>query len=205
MNELLTVLASGTVGAVGGAVITLRSRLAKASPASPQQPPAQRTPSPPRVPTSDAEILPQFLRDVRDLWNADESIYWRWVEERQVLVPDAWSTEGEPRPRFFDMIGWGPLVRWSAEEDRPHFGGDVGGSPMIAVAPVRSDRLHGVITVASARGILVDREYARGWIVRFASQVASLVALLERAAPIPGPTLMTDEAGNNLRSTISSR
>ena len=187
VNELLTVLASGTVGAVGGAVLTLRSRNATLAPSTTPTPasPIVRAPSPPKIPTSDAEILPQFLRDMRDLWNADESIYWRWVEERQVLVPSAWSTEGEPRPRFFDMIGWGPLVRWAAEEDRPHFGGDVGGSPMIAVAPVRSDRLYGVVTVASGRGIMVDREYARGWIVRFASQVASLVSLLERAAPLP--------------------
>jgi len=193
VNELLTVLASGTVGAVGGAVLTLRNRQAiVAPPPTLAPPPAPRAPAPPRVPTTDAEILPQFLRDMRDLWNADESIYWRWVEERQVLVPDAWSTEGEPRPRFFDMIGWGPLVRWAAEEDRPHFGGDVGGSPMIAVAPVRSDRLYGVVTVASARGILVDREYARGWIVRFASQVASLVSLLERATPISEPSLVAD-------------
>ena len=187
VNELLTVLASGTVGAVGGAVLTLRSRTATlaTSPTPTPAPTIVRAPSPPKIPASDAEILPQFLRDMRDLWNADESIYWRWVEERQVLVPSAWSTEGESRPRFFDMIGWGPLVRWAAEEDRPHFGGDVGGSPMIAVAPVRSDRLYGVVTVASGRGIMVDREYARGWIVRFASQVASLVSLLERATPIP--------------------
>jgi hypothetical protein len=197
VNELLTVLASGTVGAISGAALTLRSAkhasIAElAAPVPP--PPLHRAPLPPMVPTSDADILPQFLRDIRDLWNADESIYWRWVEERQVLLPGAWSTEGEPRPRFFDMIGWGPLVRWSAEEDRPHFGGDVGGSPMIAVAPVRSDRLYGVITVASARGILVEREYARGWIVRFASQMASLVSLIERAEPAPEPSLANADA-----------
>lgn len=195
MNELLTVLASGTVGAVGGAVLTLRSRHANVAEPSPTpSAPIVRAPSPPRIPTSDGEILPQFLRDMRDLWNADESIYWRWVEERQVLVPSAWSTEGESRPRFFDMIGWGPLVRWAAEEDRPHFGGDVGGSPMIAVAPVRSERLYGVVTVASARGIMVEREYARGWIVRFASQVASLVSLLERATPLAEQRLANADA-----------
>jgi hypothetical protein len=192
VNDLFTALASGTVGAIGGVALTLRS--AKQASAAESPPPVvqpiPRAPSPAKMPTSDAEILPQFLRDMRDLWNADESIYWRWEEERQVLVPSAWSTEGEPRPRFFDMIGWGPLVRWAAEEDRPHFGGDVSGSPMIAVAPVRSDRLYGVVTVASTRGILVDREYARGWIVRFASQVASLVSLLERATPaVPRPSL----------------
>jgi len=185
VNELLTVLASGTVGAIGGAALTVRSamraNLEADAPAPPR--PIPRAPSPPLVPMSDSEILPQFLRDMRDLWNADESIFWRWDQSRQVLLPGAWSTEGEPRPRFFDMIGWGPLVRWSAEEDRPHFGGDVDGSPMIAVAPVRSDRLYGVITVASAQGIMLDREFARGWIVRFASQMASLVSLLERATP----------------------
>jgi hypothetical protein len=190
VNELLTVLASGTIGAIGGAALTVRGAMRASSAATeapPAPPPAPRPPSPPTVPTSDSDILPQFLRDMRDLWDADESIYWRWEPDRQVLVPSAWSTEGEPRPRFFDMIGWGPLVRWSAEEDRPHFGGDVGGCPMIAVAPVRSDKLYGVITVASARGLQLDREFARGWIVRFASQVASLVSLLERATPISLP------------------
>ena len=187
MNELLTVLASGTVGAIGGAALTVRSAM-RTQPAFNDPPvprPASRAPAPPTMPTSDSEIIPQFLRDMRDLWDADESIFWRWDPDRQVLVPNSWSTEGEPRPRFFDMIGWGPLVRWAAEEDRPHFGGDVNGSPMIAIAPVRSDRLHGVITVASVRGLALEREFARGWIERFASQVASLLSLLERAAPYP--------------------
>jgi hypothetical protein len=197
VNELLTVLTSGTIGAIGGAVWTVcgvqRARAEQEAVAPARQLP-RRAPSPPKIPASDAEILPQFLRDMRDLWNADESIYWRWEEERQVLVPSAWSTEGEARPRFFDMIGWGPLVRWAAEEDRPHFGGDVDGSPMIAVAPVRSDRLYGVVTVASARGLMLDREYARGWIERFASQVASLVSLLERATPAQLPKLAQADA-----------
>lgn len=185
MNTLLTMLASGAIGAIGGAAVTVRGALrAKiGSDDAPAVRPASRFPSPARMPTSDSDIMPQFLRDMRDLWDADESIFWRWDADRQVLVPDSWSTEGEPRPLFFDMIGWGPLVRWAAEEDRPHFGGDVNGSPMIAIAPVRSDRLHGVITVASFRGLLLDRDFARGWIERFASQVASLLSLLERAAP----------------------
>ena len=191
MSGLLTVLASGTVGAIGGAALTvrsaMRSKLAQAEAPTPR--PVPRPPSRPMAPTSDSEIIPQFLRDMRDLWNADESIFWRWEEERQVLLPGAWSTEGEARPRFFDMIGWGPLVRWAAEEDRPHFGGDVDGWPMIAVAPVRSDRLYGVITVASARGLLIEREFARGWIERFASQVASLVSLVERARSVPRSSL----------------
>jgi hypothetical protein len=195
VNEFLTVLAAGTLGAAGGVAFLRRGgkrpRSRDQTGAAPPPASLPRVPSPPTIPTSDDEILPQFLRDMRDLWNADESIYWRWVEERQVLVPSAWSTEGEARPRFFDMIGWGPLVRWAAEEDRPHFGGDVGGSPMIAVAPVRSDRLYGVVTVASARGLVVEREYARGWIVRFASQVASLVSLLERATPAPEKPVAT--------------
>ena len=187
------------------------SRLA---PPQPQPKASAPPPLPPTIPASDSDILPQFLRDMRDLWDADESIYWRWEEERQVLVPGAWSTEGEGRPRFFDMIGWGPLVRWSAEEDRPHFGGDIDGCPMIAVAPVRSDRLYGVVTVASARGLSLDREYARGWIVRFASQIASLASLLERAAPAEistiasassGATPVGTDARSELRSISSSR
>ncbi len=130
--------------------------------------------------TQDLEVLDRFLRDIRDLTSADEVIFWRWMEARQTLVPNAWSTEGEPRPRFFDMTGWGPLVRWSAEEGKVQFGGDVEGAPMIAVAPAYAAHgVFGAITVSASGGLQFDRDTAREWMVRFASQVASLVQLFD--------------------------
>src|SRR3954451_3191090 len=39
----------------------------------------------------DLEMLDQLLRDIRDLSSADEAIFWRWIEERQTLIPNAWS------------------------------------------------------------------------------------------------------------------
>ncbi len=84
----------------------------------------------------DLQVLDRSLRDIRDLTSADEAIFWRWVEARHTLVPSAWSTEGEPRPAFFNVRGWGSLVRWSAEERELQLAGDIGGFPEFASAPV---------------------------------------------------------------------
>ena len=37
--------------------------------------------------TQDLEMLEAVLRDVRDMTHADEAIFWRWVEERDTIVP----------------------------------------------------------------------------------------------------------------------
>src|SRR5436305_4818376 len=133
-----------------------------------------------REATQDLETLDRLLRDIRDLSSGDEAIFWRWVEERQTLVPNAWSTEHESRPRFFDMTAWGPVVRLSAEEGRVQFGGDVGTAPTIAVAPVFAadeDVVYGVLTVSAANGLQLDRDAARTWMARFAAQVGALIQL----------------------------
>jgi len=128
----------------------------------------------------DLEMLDRLLRDIRDLSSADEAIFWRWIEERQTLIPNAWSTENQARPRFFDMAAWGPVVRLSSEEGRVQFGGDVGGAPTIAVAPVVATKAtYGVLTVSSANGLQLDRDAARDWMARFGSQVGSLIQLFE--------------------------
>jgi len=128
----------------------------------------------------DLEVLDSLLRDIRDLSSADEAIFWRWVEERQTLIPNAWSTENQPRPRFFDMAAWGPVVRLSSEEGRVQFGGDVGGAPTIAVAPVVATKaVYGVITVSSANGLQLDRDAAREWMARFGCQVGALIQLFD--------------------------
>jgi diguanylate cyclase (GGDEF)-like protein len=133
-----------------------------------------------REAAQDLEVLDRLLRDVRDLASADEAIFWRWVEARQTLVPNAWSSENQPRPRFFDMSAWGPVVRLSAEEGKVQFGGDIGGAPTIAVAPVLAAKaVYGVITVSSANGLQLDRDAARTWMARFAAQVAALMQLFD--------------------------
>ena len=68
--------------------------------------------------THDLEVLDRLLVDIRDLAGGEEAIFWRWVESRQTLVPSAWSTDSETRPLHFDVRAWGPLLRWSAEEQR---------------------------------------------------------------------------------------
>src|SRR4029079_17727700 len=85
--------------------------------------------------THDLEVLDRLLVDIRDLAGAEEAIFWRWVESRQTLVPNAWSTDSESRPMFFDVRAWGPLLRWSAEERMVQFAGEEGALPLLAAAP----------------------------------------------------------------------
>ncbi|HVX40341.1 MAG TPA: sensor domain-containing diguanylate cyclase [Gemmatimonadaceae bacterium] len=129
--------------------------------------------------TYDLEVLDRVLRDIRDLANADEAIFWRWVEARQTLVPSAWSTEGEPRPAYFDVRAWGPLVRWSAEEATVQLAGP-DEAPTLASAPVNGpSHLHGVLTISSATGMRFDRDAARAWMPRFAAQMSNLIQLFD--------------------------
>ncbi|HEY4130854.1 MAG TPA: sensor domain-containing diguanylate cyclase, partial [Gemmatimonadaceae bacterium] len=128
----------------------------------------------------DLQVLDRSLRDIRDLTSADEAIFWRWVEARQTLVPSAWSTEGEPRPVFFNVRAWGSLVRWSAEERELQLAGDINGFPEFASAPVLSAAgVHGVLTLTAATGLRLDRDGARAWMPRFAGQVGALIQLFE--------------------------
>lgn len=130
--------------------------------------------------THDLAVLDRHLRDVRDLSGSDEAIFWRWVEARQTLVPSAWSTEGEPRPAYFDVKAWGSLVRTSAEERELAFAGDVDGAPQMASAPVRGKGgVYGVLTLTAATGLRLDRESAKSWLPRFAAQVAALIELFD--------------------------
>ncbi len=130
--------------------------------------------------TYDLEMLDRLLRDVRDLSRADEAIFWRWVETRQTLVPNAWSTAGEPRPAHFDMRAWSPLVRWCAEQGTVQFAGNADAPPLLAAARVVcGSQMYGVLTVTAASGLRLDREAARSWMPRFAAQVANLVQLFE--------------------------
>jgi diguanylate cyclase (GGDEF)-like protein len=128
----------------------------------------------------DLEVLDRSLRDIRDLTGADETIFWRWVESRQTLVPNAWSSEGAARPAFFDARAWGPLVKWSAEQSRVQLAGDVDGAPIFAAAPVAgSSSLIGVLTLSAEAGLRLDHDSADGWLPRFATQIGSLIQLFD--------------------------
>ena len=130
--------------------------------------------------TADLVVLDRLLVDIRDMAGADEAIFWRWVEPRQTLVPNAWSTENESRPAFFDMAAWGPILRWTAEERMVQAAGGGDAHPTLAAAPVLGpDTIYGVLSVSRATGLGLDRESARSWLPRFAAQVASHIQMFE--------------------------
>ena len=135
--------------------------------------------------TKDLATLDALLRDVRDLLQADEAIFWRWSEERDTILPTAWSTEESPRPQFFRVKEWGPLARWSASERIVTFDGSEDG-PSLAAAPViggadegRAPALHGVITLSCSAGLPLSHDALKTWLPRFASQLTAYLDLLD--------------------------
>ena len=134
--------------------------------------------------TKDLAILDGLLRDIRDLIQADEAIFWRWTEDRDTLLPQAWSTEETPRPQFFRVKEWGPLARWSAQERIVSIDGS-DEAPLLVAAPVIGQdeenrrTLHGVITVSSNSGLAQSREAMKEWLPRFAGQLAAYLELFD--------------------------
>jgi len=127
--------------------------------------------------TKDLAMLDGFLRDLRDQIQADEAIFWRWSEERDTLIPQAWSTEESDRPEFFRVKDWGPLARWSAQERIVSFDGSEE-STLLASAPViavqeEEKTLQGVLTVSCNSGLAFNREALKEWMPRFAGQLAA--------------------------------
>jgi diguanylate cyclase (GGDEF)-like protein len=128
----------------------------------------------------DLAILDRLLVDIADLAGAEEAIFWRWVESRETLVPAAWSTEELPRPSYFDVQAWSPMIRWTAEERMVQFLGPDDHAPILAAAPVIGlSSIYGVLSVSRANGLALDRDSTRAWLQRFAAQVASLVQLFD--------------------------
>ena len=127
----------------------------------------------------DLEMLDVLLRDIRDLLGIDEVIFWRWHEDRDTLAPCAWSTKDAPRPQFFRVTEWGPLARWTAQEQMVSFDGSIE-APMLAAAAVAvQDHLHGVLTISSNIGLPLSRDAAKEWMPRFAAQVMSYLELFD--------------------------
>jgi len=128
----------------------------------------------------DRDSLTRYLVDIRDLLGAEEAVFWAWLEDRDSLRPWAWSTPEAERPRFFRMGDWGPLVQWAAQERLTHTAGPDPSFPQIAVAPVVSgERLHGVVSVTSSKGLTIGKSAAREWLPRHSEHVAMLGDLFE--------------------------
>lgn len=128
----------------------------------------------------DLEVLDRLLIDIRDLSGADEAIFWRWVEARQTLVPNAWSTVGGTRPAHFDVREWGPHLRWAAEQRMVQFAGESESPAKLAAAPVEgATAIFGVLSVTAAEGLSLDRAALHIWMPRFATQVQSLIQLFD--------------------------
>ena len=129
--------------------------------------------------TADLEVLDRLLVDIRDLTGAEEAIFWRWVETRQTLVPNSWSS-ASGRPAHFDVRAWGPLLRWSAEQHMVQFAEGERLTPVLSAAPVIGPKsVYGVLSVSASTGLAVERAEAKMWMPRFASQVASLIQLFD--------------------------
>ena len=133
--------------------------------------------------TKDLAMLDGFLRDLRDQIQADEAIFWRWSEERDTLIPQAWSTEATDRPEFFRVKEWGPLARWSAQERMVSLDGS-DDTAVLAAAPVIATQgdettLQGVLTVSCNSGLALNRDALKEWMPRFAAQLASYLELFD--------------------------
>jgi diguanylate cyclase (GGDEF)-like protein len=125
----------------------------------------------------DLATLALFLDDVRDLYGADEAIFWEWREQRDALAPVAWSPSESERPRHFRSSEWAPLVQWSAQGRVVHF--DAGdGRPRVAVAPVlENDRLIGVLSVSNTISLQAERSRLKEWMPRHAAQLSRMLGL----------------------------
>ena len=202
VKQLVTVVMSMAAGAA--ATLSLLRRRDEPKPQEPTQPvtrfDALLSSAPAKVATATSEalrrdvqevfenkeaaedlaILDRLLVDIADLTGGEEAIFWRWVESRETLVPAAWSTEEAPRPSFFDIPAWSPMIRWTAEERLVQFLGPDDRTPILAAAPVIGlSSIYGVLSVSAAAGLALDRELARAWLQRFATQVASLIQLFD--------------------------
>lgn len=126
---------------------------------------------------SENDTIAAFLQDVRDSMGADEAVFWRWSEKRDVLQPFTWSSPGDPRPMHFDMGAWSGLVQWSAQQRMMNFDADARSAvTRLASAPViHQERLIGVLSVSRAGGLDRGREHIKSWLPRHAAQVARLV------------------------------
>jgi diguanylate cyclase (GGDEF)-like protein len=127
---------------------------------------------------ADRAVIVQLLMDFRDLSGAEEAIYWRWMPDRECLMPAIWSSEGT-RPSFFSITEWAPLVQSSAErgavqikahEETVHVG----------AAPIqRGETLMGVLSLTHRTGLGWNQSALRDWLPRLADQLGTVQELVD--------------------------
>ena len=127
---------------------------------------------------ADRAVIVQLLMDFRDLSGAEEAIYWRWMPDRECLMPAIWSSEGT-RPSFFSITEWAPLVQCSAEqgvvqikahEETVHVG----------AAPIqRGETLMGVLSLTHRTGLGWKQGSLRDWLPRLADQLGTVQELVD--------------------------
>ena len=125
----------------------------------------------------DRNRLVSLLADFRDVAGAQEAIFWRWSAERNVSRPAVWSDFG-PRPTFFDVNAWGPLVQWSAETGVVQ---TVGQEDVVHVGAARvkvGETVIGVLSLTHSSGLGLGRDALKEWLPRLADQLATFHDLL---------------------------
>ena len=126
----------------------------------------------------DQALLTHLLTDFRDVAGAEEAIFWRWRSDRDSLRPGVWSTPS-PKPAFFNMPEWGPLVQWSAETGVVQTVGHDDVTHVAAACVKRDDVLLGVLSLTHASGLGLPRPALKAWMPRLAAQLATFSDLLD--------------------------
>ncbi len=131
-----------------------------------------------RVVEQDRVVLGQLLADFRDVVGAEEAIFWRWHHDRDALAPSCWSTEG-PRPAFFNVADWSPLLQWSAETGVVQSVGEAEAVVVGAACVRRGESLLGVLSLTHRQGLGLPRDPLREWLPRLATQLGTYLELVD--------------------------
>ncbi|PYP80271.1 MAG: hypothetical protein DMD35_05900, partial [Gemmatimonadetes bacterium] len=127
---------------------------------------------------ADRAVIVQLLIDFRDVSGAEEAIYWRWVPERECLMPAIWSSEGT-RPSFFSITEWAPLVQCSAEHGVVQIKSQEE-SVHVGAAPIqRGETLMGVLSLTHRTGLGWSQSSLRDWLPRLADQLGTVQELVD--------------------------
>jgi diguanylate cyclase (GGDEF)-like protein len=127
---------------------------------------------------ADRAVIVQLLMDFRDLSGAEEAIYWRWLPDRECLMPTIWSSEGT-RPAFFSITEWAPLVQCSAEQGVVQIKAQEE-TVRVGAAPIqRGETLMGVLSLTHRTGLSWTQSSLRDWLPRLADQLGTVQELVD--------------------------
>jgi diguanylate cyclase (GGDEF)-like protein len=127
---------------------------------------------------ADRAVIVQLLMDFRDLSGAEEAIYWRWLPDRECLMPTIWSSEGT-RPSFFSITEWAPLVQCSAEQGMVQIKAHEE-TVRVGAAPIqRGETLMGVLSLTHRTGLGWSQSALRDWLPRLADQLGTVQELVD--------------------------